>query len=609
MTSHARPRLLAALLLVLDLAPGGPPSPCQGQEIASPARRPAETADLGDGRRVAGKIVDAMPAGTFGFAPDDGGEPIPLERVSEIAIDGSISDLTSGPAPFRVHLGADGRISGRLVRLDDSRIVLDAGPGAPPLAIQRSGVTSLVQRPGEGQVLAEGFESLDLSRWSQGGELDLVASPRLVGERALKLPAGGSSLTARLPTPLSSGRFELAYRDDGVRSPGHRWFVDLTFRKANSDLATIRVVGGWSEETLAVETPGGPALIVQPLVRKPGWHRLSIRFDDQRTTLVVDGDDLAHGHGFDGPLIEVRLASEVLAAGQRPEGLAVVLDDLRLVRFAEPSGRFEVEPSEDEVRLISGDQLFGRVRSADTNGITFRIDGRTLSPSWSEVAGLYFRRSSSPSSPISGQWVRVEWRTAPGDDARDLDFVEGALAGIDPSTIHLAVPYVGKLSVNRDRLRRIVVLPRMTRQVIDTHAHHLGDRMVMDLDPPQAEVAPVEYGFALEKVPATPTSLALDVVGVIGEEGNEQFSDLVKKGQLRTYVFLNGRRLDDLNTKVSKNDKPQRVRLAIPPDVLKAGRNVLRIEQTETDDERKQRDNFGILNIGLESVPIEAGKP
>ena len=347
-------------------------------------------------------MVNGMAAGTFQFAPEGGGEAIRLERVSEIAIDGSISDLTSGPAPFRVHLGAAGRISGRLVGLDDTRVVLDVGSNPAPLVIRRPGVTALVQRPGEGQVLAEGFEALDSNRWSQGGEVELVGSPRLVGEHALRLPAGGSSLTTRPATPVGSGRFELAYRDDGVRSPGHRWFVDLTFRKANSDLATIRVVGGWSEETLAVETPGGPALIVQPLVRKPGWHRLSIRFDDQRTTLVVDNDDLAHGHGFDGPLIEVRLASEVLAAGQRPEGLSVALDDLRLVRFAEPSGRFEVEPSEDEVRLISGDQLFGRVRSADANGISFSIDGRTLSASWSEVAGLYFRRSPSPSSPIDG---------------------------------------------------------------------------------------------------------------------------------------------------------------------------------------------------------------
>ena len=350
-------------------------------------------------------------------------------------------------------------------------------------------------------------------------------------------------------------------------------------------------------------------MIVQPLVRKPGWHRLSVRFDDQRTSLVVDGDDLAHGRGFDGPLIEVRLASEVLAAGQRPEGLSVVLDDLRLVRFAEPSGRFEVEPSNDEVRLISGDQLFGRVPSADASVVSFAIDGRALTPSWSEVAGLYFRRSPAPSSPISGQWVRAEWRTAPGDDARDVDFVEAALTGVDASAIHLMVPYVGKMSVNRDRLRRVVVLPRTTRVVIDTHSHHLGDRVVLDIDPPQPEVAPVEYGFVLDAVPANPPSLALDVVGVIGEEGSEHFSQLVRKGQLRTRVFLNGRRLDDLNSKVSKNDKPQRVRLAIPADALKVGRNIVRFEQTETDDEKKQRDNFGILNIGLESGPTEAGKP
>ena len=45
------------------------------------------------------------------------------------------------------------------------------------------------------------------------------------------------------------------------------------------DLTTVRVIPGWGEETLAVETPGGPALNVQPLARKAGWHRLYVRFD------------------------------------------------------------------------------------------------------------------------------------------------------------------------------------------------------------------------------------------------------------------------------------------------------------------------------------------
>src|SRR5262249_41459679 len=162
---------------------------------------------------------------------------------------------------------------------------------------------------------------------------------------------------------------------------------------------------------------------VQRLARSAGWHRLSFRFASDRCELSVDGNELAHGKGFGGPLAEVRLASFGSGEGDPPEDLAAHLDDLRLVRFAEPGGDFEGDASQDEARLTGGDQLFGKILEADAERVRGVVDGSELALPWSEVSGLYFRRDSAPGALLSGLLVELEWRSAPGNDARDLDRV------------------------------------------------------------------------------------------------------------------------------------------------------------------------------------------
>lgn len=591
---------LASVFLAGLLVAAPPGLPAQESSKAPPAR--PDTAELIDGTRAAGRLQSDR-SGVV-FLAEGGPAPIPWDRIRRIEFDGRGPEPSTAPAPFRVDLGSGYRLSGRFLRLDAASARLDGGAGRGVWTISRAGITAIAQRPGEVQILREGFEALDEARWSATGEPEVAAGRHLAGEKALRLPAGGASVTTRLPTPLGSGRLDLAFWDAGERVAGQRWFVDLTFRARNSDLSTLRVVPGWSEETSAVETPGGPALKVQPLERGAGWHRLSIRFEDERSAVAIDGDDLAHGRGFGGPLQEIRIATEATGAVQPPEGLAAVVDDLRLVRLVAPSGRFEVDPSQDEVRLVTGDQLFGAVPSADAEGVRLLLDDRPMAWNWSEVASLHTRRGPVSSPRIEGLWVEAEWRTAPGDDPRDIDRVEAVLAGADGEALLLDVPYAGRVRVPRDLMTRAAVQGRGARVILDPHAHHLGDRVSPDLDPPRAEAAPVTIPFTLADVPSGAASLLIDAVQVIGEEGTPDYSDLVKRGQLRTTASINERRIDDLNGHVlSRNEAPERLRLAIPPGVLKPGENRLRLDQIGTKDDPNLRDNLGILRLSIEFAP------
>ncbi len=546
-----------------------------------------------------------IPGAVFGSFPTQAAEPIlcGLEPGLRIELEGPGIDPAAGLQPFRVDLGLGQRVSGRLGAVDDRQVRFEESSLGGPIAFFRSGVTDLVQRPGEVVVLQDGFESIDAARWTEIGGPELVDQPRASGGRALRVPAGGTSLTCRLAEPLGSGRLDIAFHDDGTVAEGQQWFVDLLFRgPAGSE--TVRAVLGWAESSLSVESPSGPALAVQRLARKPGWHRLSFRFGPAQTEIAVDGNDLAHGKGPDGPLVEIRLASYVSGKTGPPDRLAGVFDDLRLVRFTEPVGGLEIDTQQDEVRLTGGDQLFGQIVAADAERVRVRVDEKMVTLAWSEVAGLYFRRLPRQGTPIEGLLVRLEWRAAPGDDPSDLNTLEGALMSISDTSLSVATPYAGVLEIPRDRRRMLRVLGVGRRILIDPTAHHLGDQISTTpplLDPPQPEGGVLERTVELVEVPPGPAALVLDVVQVVGIANGLLFAQAVQHGELRTNVAINGKSVDYLNRHITtKNETPERIRLPIPPGLLHPGKNTIKFEQGGTATDPNYLDDLGVLGIALE---------
>ncbi|MSR59884.1 MAG: hypothetical protein EXS05_19970 [Planctomycetaceae bacterium] len=77
-------------------------------------------------------------------------------------------------------------------------------------------------------------------------------------------------------------------------------------------------------------------------------------------------------------------------------------------------------------------------------------------------------------------------------------------------------------------------------------------------------------------------------------------------GHLRTELWINGRRLDDLNRHVALRahpDNPQRLRIAVPNAFLKAGDNTLELRQRPDRNDPQQFDDCEISRLGLEVEP------
>lgn len=158
------------------------------------------------------------------------------------------------------------------------------------------------------------------------------------------------------------------------------------------------------------------------------------------------------------------------------------------------------------------------------------------------------------------------------------------------------------------------MLDRGWLRVIDSAAHHLGDNISTTpplLDPPLPEGGVLKRTFVLDEArPGNQAFVVLDVVQVVGENSGLPYSNLVQKGELRTYVAVNGRRIDYLNRYINtSNETPERIRIPIPRDLLKTGKNLLRIEQTGIASDPTWFDDLGILQVAIQFSNPETTAP
>ncbi len=566
------------------------------------------TARTLDGRPLQGQILGDKDQG-FHFALEDGSTDVPLSELIQVDFNRSAnaSKFEEPPPPFLVDLGLNHRLSGQLLSMDRDSIRLRDGPGGQDLTIVRGGALAIRQRPGELLVLNEPFERLDRNRWRVVGRPEVVEVPQLEGGHLLRLPAGSASLTHRLKSAIGAGRLDLAFFQDenGKNHKGQRWFVDLLFDGPHGHEA-VQILLGWGDEGPGVISRGGPELVIQPLTLAPGWQRLSVQFGTGRTLVAINGDELAHGRGQNGPLVEIRLATETTGRASPPDDLNASVDDLRLVRFAGPSSGLEIDITQDDVRLNQGDQLFGNVISADVDGLVLEVDDRRLLLSWNEVSGVAFRRVPETSKAIEGWLVKLSWQANSG---RDLDQIDGALVQADNDGIVLETAYAGQLKIPRDRLQRLDLLGKRRRIVLDPYSHHLGDHINAELDPPYYEADYLDLEFELDEIPPGEPSLVLVVLDVEGEADGLRFSKEIQNGELRTNVSINGQEFDYINRHiVTGNKTPERIRLKIPEGILQEGSNRLRFDQVGTEDQPLKRDNLGLLNIALEFETAKAAQ-
>jgi hypothetical protein len=591
-------------------------SPMSAGSATALAQAPRQSATRLDGSRVDGRLIKqdgilrfaAGPDATriewsdlavIEFASPSGDPEVAREAVGVVTPGrgGSRSDADHTPPPFRLELGHGQAISGSLEGIDSTSIRFRPEFADESVSIQRGGVVAVLQRPGQARVLAESFEAIDPSRWHVEGSVDVIEEPRILPSKAAKLKAGGSSLAMHFPEPIDAGRIELAFLHERIEATGNSAVIEFVFEGPNGP-ETIQAQLGWGGEYPGAISRGGPSLVIQPLVLEAGWHRLAFRFRNDRALLSIDGDELARGGPPSGPLVELRIRTETSGKATGPDGLALLVADLNVVRLFEPSSGSEIDPAQDELRLVEGDQIWGQLTLANDDGPTLLVDERHVPFSWSEVAGIYFARVPAVAKVVEGPIARVEWSPEPGSD--ELDSLEGAIVDLTEDWLVFDAPYLGHVRIPLGRIRRLKPMGAGLLAALDVFSHHLGDQPTPELDPVLPESDRLEMNFSLDVPPDVPASLRVDVLDVEGDYDGGRAVEAIRKGELVTEVSLNGQSLGTLNAHVKTSNKvPEQIEMRIPAGILKAQGNRLSFVQKGRADKPSFRDDLGILGVSL----------
>jgi hypothetical protein len=104
------------------------------------------------------------------------------------------------------------------------------------------------------------------------------------------------------------------------------------------------------------------------------------------------------------------------------------------------------------VRLVDGDQLFGRIIGADRR--VLRIEGRfgKRSLPWTELAGCSFRRPETPPKVNKAANVRLRVRSGLCPEA---DVLEGVVTTLDEQHLTLRHALLGELTFERGRVQEL----------------------------------------------------------------------------------------------------------------------------------------------------------
>jgi hypothetical protein len=293
----------------------------------------------------------------------------------------------------------------------------------------------------------------------------------------------------------------------------------------------------------------------QPVARSPGWHRLVVQFTSGSLRVTCDDAVLWYTlkQGPPGPLRQVRLACR--AAGTATPRGAVAWGAFGVEQAADESPRPGGDPTQDEVWLDDGDQLFGKVVRADRRAVELQARFGARTQPWSKIHGLFLRRAAPPVATTSGAHVRLG--LANGLTA-DLDTLDGVLRSLDARSLILQHALLGELRIDRPFVREVQPLFQGRRIELDLGLHTLDEGGQFAW----------RGSFPLGAVPAE-ARLVLDAMNLSG--GGDV-------GGPRVEVVVNGRRVDYLNRQVDRASRvPRRLAVSLPRDALETGANSLEL--------------------------------
>ena len=181
---------------------------------------------------------------------------------------------------------------------------------------------------------------------------------------------------------------------------------------------------------------------------------------------------------------------------------------------------------------------------------------------------------------------------------------------IDANRIRVQHSLIGDMTLPWRETLRIKPMFFGQTLLVDARRFHLGNSIRDDFHRQLPDATEVSGEIDLEEVPKSSAFFSLDVAELeaAGPKAPpaSPFLTELRRGQLVTEVLVNDQSLGDLNSQVrfkASARHPDRVRLRIPSDLLKSGRNTFRVKQHALEKKIKEFDDCEVGNIRLEFEP------
>ncbi len=579
--------LVVAMMLVRHSIANDEAPIVQEQQNQNPASRPTTKIAIGDFARQLAGWSQPLHKGRLDFPrkPRVSRSSRPLRELTLIGGDrvaAEVLDWGSQTAQLRLQ-------DGQMVNL--------------PVAA----VSCLANPPGEVDVLAESFEA-DSPTFSEPKLRSLLDQTESAsGASSLKLDSSSQEFRQSLDPPLASARIEFSFRvaSKDPSSACGEWQIDWEGPSDTGSPLIVRVGGDRRVTTsrgVGVSSP-------QILEISEGWHSLIALVTPERTRLMIDEAMLDSRTTPKGLLKAIHFRS-----GGEGSKNVLWIDDLQIrkIGILEQGEPFtNGSHNRDRLTTEAGDELFGKIIGVTANSVSLDSLGKIRSIPLHRLKALNWSQplSAVRQSNLQKRGMVATIQLQPFVDRPESDPGRLTVTVVSVNSSHLFTqhPIIGDLKIAWSDVLRIETWFFGQSVLVDERSFHLGNSLRSDFHRHLPDGTFLKGEFVLPEIPAGKPFFSLNVAeleasGPDAPRGSPFLGEL-RAGNLVSEVFINEQPIGNLNQQIrfkSKIENPERLRLAIPADLLKRGANTFELRQHPLKKNAREFDDVEVGNIRID---------
>jgi hypothetical protein len=388
------------------------------------------------GRKHPGCLHQVKDAWLF---QSDQAKRISLAELSHVRFDGKATPLSRAPLRQMLVLPSQQHIHGTLNLIDEKKVAFVTSWGQA-VSLGREQLVGIEQADDALPVVHDDFET-SLKSWRIEGKAGLSREQAFFGKSSLLLDQAGQRAALEWQTLVRDGTLRLFFHAPAPAG-NLRWTLEI-----------IPETGREPRPALVIDHTGYACVNMKERFRPwkavSGWHLLAMEIEAGRLRIFVDDHCLGQTSLPAKEAIKgIRIAVSTGDAPEQKNG-KLWIDELLVTRRLPTMPRPQTMKDQDMLWLEHGEQLFGRIVSADAVTVALEAKFGTRSMAWSQLRGIYF--ACPKAGPMSAD-SEITFRAAPGFP---VDSLRAKLLRWNDGRLIVRHDMFGEIAIERERLDKI----------------------------------------------------------------------------------------------------------------------------------------------------------